>query len=314
VGSEMCIRDRALITHGVVSRTLLTSNASHFYQPFAFKLILMSRTLSVTTLLAIVACASAAAQNTTTVSSEFRWLDPRKDAALFDRVKGAFVDELKPDDPDKVKPVAAQLYKKISRIGIFQSSAVVIIAERETPTYTYGDYFQPFNYNLNTGRKEPFEKGFRRWRFKNFARFEPSKTSDIVFTYLSCTECEATYLLGSFHFDSATGAWNTRKWSEKDEDESIMIGSDTVVGSEEGEYDYQCLYKVADFNGDGFDDIAVRCQAVGEKHKIIEDTTLLYSVQQEKPVIITLTEPPRIAALTAKLCEGTKKSRLCTAR
>jgi hypothetical protein len=272
----------------------------------------MYRTPVAIILLAIAACISAAAQNTTTASSDFRWLDPRKDAVLFDRIKGAFVDELKPDDPEKVKPVEAQLYKKISRIGVFQSSALVLIAERETPKYTYGDYFQPFNYDLNTGRKEPFEKGFRRWRFKRFARFELSKTSDIVFSYLSCTECEATSLLGSFHFDSGIGAWSTRKWSEKDD--AIMIGSDTVVGSEEGEYDYQCLYKIADFNGDGLDDIAVRCQAVGEKDKIIEDTTLLYSVQQGKPVIITLTEPQRIAALTAKLCEGVKKSRLCTAR
>jgi hypothetical protein len=274
----------------------------------------MYRTLSVTTLLAIVACVSAAAQSTTTASSDFRWLDPRKDAALFDRIKDAFVEELKPDDPEKVKPVEPQLYKRISRIGIFKSFALVLIAERETPAYTYGDYFQPFNYNLNTGRKEPFEKGFRRWRFKRFAHFEPSKTPDIVFTYLSCTECEATYLLGSFRFDSATASWGTRKWSEKDEDESIMVGSDTVVGSEEGEYDYQCLYRVADFNGDGFDEVAVRCQAVGEKDKIIEDKTLLYSVQQEKPAIITLAEPQRIAALTAKLCEGAKKSRLCTTR
>ncbi len=272
----------------------------------------MYRTLAATTLLAIVACVPAPAQNTTTASTDFRWLDPRKDAALFDRIKGAFVDELKPDDPEKVKPVVPQLYKRISRIGVFQSFALVLIAERETPTYTYGDYFQPFNYDINTGKKEPFEKGFTRWRFKRFARFEPSKTHDIVFTYLSCTECEATYLLGSLHFDPQRSSWDTRAWSDKDD--AIMIGSDTVVGSEEGEYDYQCLYKVADFNGNGLDDVAVRCQAVGEKGKIIEDTTLLYSVQQGKPVIITITEPQRIAALTAKLCEGTKKSRLCTVR
>lgn len=272
----------------------------------------MYRTLAATTLLAIVACVSAAAQNATTTSSDFRWLDPRKDVALFDRIKGAFVDELKPDDPEKVKPVEAQLYKRISRIGVFQSSALVLIAERDTPNYTYGDYFQPFNYDINTGKKEPFEEGFWRWRFKRFARFEQSKTPDIVFTYVSCTECEATYLLGSLRFDPQQHSWQIRSWSDKED--AIMIGSDTVVGSEEGEYDYQCLHKIADFNGDGLDDVAVRCQAVGEKDKIISDTTVLYSVRAEKPVITTLTEPQRIAALTAKLCEGAKKSRLCTAK
>jgi hypothetical protein len=274
----------------------------------------MYRTLAATILLATVTCISTATQNTRSASSDFRWLDPRKDAVLFDHIKGAFVDELKPDDPEKVKPVEPQLYKRISRIGVFQSSALVLVAERETPTYTYGDYFQPFNYDINTGKKEPFEKGFRRWRFREFAHFSSAKTSDIVFTYLSCTECEATYLLGSFRFDPWRRLWDTRAWGDKEGDDAVMIGSDTVVGSEEGESDYQCLFKVADFNGDGLDDVAVRCQAVGEKNRIVEDTTLLYSIQHDKPMIATLTEPQRIAALTARLCESTKKSRICISR
>jgi hypothetical protein len=270
----------------------------------------MYRTLAATIFMAIASIPVAAAQSTTAASNDFRWLDARKDAVLFDQIKGAFSDELKPDDPEKVKPVEPQLYKKIARIGVVQSSALVLIAERDTPTYTYGDYFRPFNYEINTGKKEPFEKGFRRWRFRQFAHFSSAKTPDIVFTYLSCTECEATYLLGSFRFDPAHRVWDTRTWSDTKED-AIMIGSDTVVGSEEGEYDYQCLFKIADFDGDGLDDIAVRCQAVGKRNRVIEDTTLLFSIQQEKPEIDTLTEPQRIGALTAKLCESTKKSRFC---
>jgi hypothetical protein len=274
----------------------------------------MYRTIGVTILLAATACISAGSQDTIATSNDFRWLDPHKDATLFDRIKSAFADELKPDDPEKVKPVVAQLYKRITRIGLIQSSALVLIAERDTPTYTYGDYFQPFNYEINTGKKEPLEKGFMRWRFRRFAHFSTPETPDIVFTYLSCTECEATYLLGSFRFDTERRVWETRTWSSKEGDDAIMIGSDTVVGSEEGEYDYQCLFKIADFNGDGLDDIAVRCKAIGEKEKVIEDTTLLYSVQHDKPVIATLTEPERIAALTAKLCDGTRKSRICAAK
>src|SRR5258708_40041830 len=96
-------------------------------QPFAFTLILMYRTLAATPLLRIVACISAAAQYTSTASKDFRRLDPRKDAALVDKIKGAFVDELKPDDP-KVKPVEPPLYKfpkRTSGIGVFQSPAPV---------------------------------------------------------------------------------------------------------------------------------------------------------------------------------------------
>jgi hypothetical protein len=59
-----------------------------------------------------------------------------------------------------------------------------------------------------------------------------------------------------------------------------MIGGDTVVGSEEGDYNYDCLFKFADFNGDGFDDLAVRCLAIGEQGKILEDTMTIYTVQQ----------------------------------
>jgi hypothetical protein len=302
------------VVHAVVMTSLLKPNLSNRCCFLAFTLIRMYRNLAATIFLATVTSIPTAGQNTRSASDDFRWLDPRKDAILFDRIKGAFVDELKPDDPEKVKPVEPQLYKRITRIGVYGSSALVLLAERETPAYTYGDYFQPFNYDIDTGKKELFEKGFRRWRFRGFAHFSSTKTSDIVFTYLSCTECEATYLLGSFRFDSQRRQWDTRAWSDKEGDDAVMIGSDTVVGSEEGEYDYQCLFKVADFDGDGLDDIAVRCQAVGEKNRIIEDKTLLYSVQHDKPMIATLTEPQRIAALTARLCEGAKKSKICISR
>src|SRR5260370_1236852 len=274
----------------------------------------MYRTLAATILLVTVTCIPTAAQDTRSVSGDFRWLDPRKDAVLFDQVKGAFVEELKPDDPEKVKPVVAQLYKRIVRIGLTQSSALVLIAERDTPNYTYGDYFQPFNYDTKTGKKEPLEKGFTRWHFRRFAHFSTSDTPDIVFSYLSCTECEATYLLGSFFFDKERRLWDTRTWSNKDGDDAIMIGSDTVLASDVGEYDYQSLSKIADFNGDGLDDVAVRCKAIGEKGKIIEDTTLPYSAQHDKPAIATITEPERIAALTAKLCDAARKSRICAAK
>ncbi len=233
--------------------------------PPAFTLILMYRTLAATTLLAIAACTSAAAQ--ITASEDFRWLDPRKDAALFDQIKGAFVDELKPDDP-KVKLVEPQLYKfhkRISRIGVFQSSALVLIAERDELASTYGDYFQAFNYDINVGKKEPFKKGFRRWRFHKFAHFSSAKTPDIVFTYLPTLEWETQYSLSSFRFDRQRGLWDMRVWSNNQDDDMIDIGSDTVEGSEEGEHDVHCLFKVADFNGDGLDDIAVRCQAVAWK-------------------------------------------------
>jgi len=259
--------------------------------------------------LVIAACRSAAAQNASPVSTTFHWLEAAKDATLFEQIRVAFAEELRPDDLEKVKPVVAELYKRINRIGVFETSALVLIAERETPTSTYGDYFQVFSYDLKSGKKTPSEKGFMKWRFKKLVRFESSKIPDIVFTYLSCTECEADFLLGSFRFDSTDATWKIRSWGEKDD--AILIGSDTVVGSEEGEYNYDCLFKFADFNGDGFDDLAVRCLAIGEQGKILEDTTTIYTVQHGKPQVVAVKEPRQLATVRDKLCTDVKKSRLC---
>jgi len=262
--------------------------------------------------LALAACRSAAARNAPPSSTAFHWLDAVKNAALFERIKAPFADELKPDDPERVQPVVAQLYKKISRIGVFETSALVLIAERETPTSTYGDYFLAFNYDLKSGKKTPLAKGFMVWKFKKLVRLEPSKMPDIVFTYLSCTECEADYLLGSFRFDSTDGVWGIRNWSEKDD--AIMIGSDTVVGSEEGEYNYDCLFKFADFNADGFDDLAVRCVAIGEQGESLEDTTTVYTVQNGQPQATVVKGQKQLATIREKLCANVKKSKLCPAR
>jgi hypothetical protein len=82
---------------------------------------------------------------------------------------------LKPDDPEKVKPVVAREYKWISRVGVFETSALVLIGERETRTSTYRNYFVAFNYDLKSGEKTSltsFNKGFIEWKFKKLIRFD----------------------------------------------------------------------------------------------------------------------------------------------
>ena len=94
---------------------------------------------------------------------------------MLERIKTAFSDELKPDDPEKVKPVVAQEYKWISRVGVFETSALVLIGERETRTSKYHDYFDAFNFNLKSGEKTPltpFNKGFVEWKFMKLVRFD----------------------------------------------------------------------------------------------------------------------------------------------
>jgi hypothetical protein len=104
----------------------------------------MGRTVLIAILM-LAASSSAIGQNVQPSSPAFRWLNSSKDATLFERIKTDFADELKPDDPEKVKPVVAQEYKWISRVGVFDTSALVLIGERETRTSTYGNYFVAFN-------------------------------------------------------------------------------------------------------------------------------------------------------------------------
>ena len=232
-------------------------------------------------IIVLAASSSAIGQKAQPSSQDFHWLSSSKDATQFERIVTAFTDELKPDDPEKVKPVVAQEYKWVSRVGVFKTSALVLIGERETRTSTYGNYFVAFNYDLKSGEKAPltsFNKGFMEWKFKKLIRFDSPGTPDIVFTHSSCTECEADYFLSSFRLDSTDGRWKVRTWGEKSTE--ILIGSDYSGGTAEDSKD-DCLFKFADFNGDRFDDLAVRCVVITTQGKILADTTTIYTIQQD---------------------------------
>jgi hypothetical protein len=273
----------------------------------------MGRTVLIAILL-LATSHSAIGQNALPSSTDFHWLNSSKDATLFERINMAFRDELKPDDPEKVKPVVAQEYKWISRVGVFATSALVLIGERETRTSTYGNYFVAYNYDLKSGEKTtltPFNKGFRNWKFKKLIRFDSLRTPDIVFTYPSCTGCEADYLLSSFRLDSTDAKWKVRTWSEKSTE--ILIGSDYSAGTEE-DSKYDCLFRFADFNGDGFDDLAVRCLAITEQGKILEDTTTIYTIQHGQPQVLTVKDGQQLATIRDQLCVDTKKSKLCPSK
>ncbi|HEY1471991.1 MAG TPA: hypothetical protein VGF61_23325 [Candidatus Acidoferrum sp.] len=273
----------------------------------------MDRTVLIAVLM-LTASPSAIGQKAQPSSEAFHWLNSSKDATQFERITRAFTDELKPDDPEKVKPVVAHEYKWISRVGVFETSALVLIGERETRTSSYGKYFVAFNYDLKSGEKTPltsFNNGFVEWKFKKLIRFDSSGTPDIVFTYSSCTECEADYLLSSFRLDSTESRWKVRTWSEKSTE--ILIGSDYTVGTDE-DSKADCLFRFADFNGDSFDDLAVRCLVITSEGKILEDTTTIYTIQHGQPQVLTVTDRQQLATIRAQLCIDAKKSKLCPSK
>jgi hypothetical protein len=257
----------------------------------------------------VAASRSLSAQNSQSAARDFKWLDPAKDGSLYERIRAVFDEELKPDDPEKVKPVEALLYKKLSRIGVFQSSALVLILERETATSKYGEYLRPFNYDLKTGEKSALGTGFYPlWEFNKLVRFEQSTAPDIAFTYWSCTECEADHFVSSFRFDPADGKWKVRSWTNSD---PILIGDDGKPLPELEVTNHDCLYRFGDFTGDGFEDLAVRCLAIDQADRVVDDTTTLYSVRHGQPQAIAVKNPVQLAMLREKLCANIKKSKLC---
>lgn len=264
--------------------------------------------------LALAVSCSSWAKSPESSKPRFKWLDPTKtDVKLYTQIKAVFGEELKPDDPEKVKPVVAMTYKKISRIGVFQSWALVLILERETPASKYGDYFEPFNYNLRTGKKEGLGKGFYLWKFNKLARFEPSAVPDIVFTYWSCTECEADRLLASFRFDKAVGGWDLRSWG-RGEGDSLIIGDDGEPLSEEDETNHDCLFGFGDFIRNGFANVAVRCLAIDQRNRVVGDTTMIYAVEHGQPQTLAVKDPSQLDAIRKALCTGVKNSKLCPPR
>jgi hypothetical protein len=261
---------------------------------------------------------SAAPQNSGAAKSPFHWLDRKADAAIFGKIQGVFANELKPDDPEAVKPYQAQLYKYIARIGVVGANAIVLIGERGEVSDKTGDYFLAFNLDTESGAKSAVStNGFPVWKFKTLARLESSRVPDIFFTYSSCTECEADYLLASFRFDLTNRAWKVRTWNEKDD--AILIGSDMSVGADDGDSDTGCVYSIADFDGDGFDDVAVRCvdslaAEAGKPPKVTSDTTKLYSVNNGEPKVSEVHDPAQMSSIQRKLCAGSPKSPLCKTR
>ena len=263
-------------------------------------------------------CFPVAAQNSDAAKLSFRWLDRKADAALFGKIQTVFAGELRPDDPEVVKPQQAQLYKYVARIGVIGANAIVLIGERDSVSDKTGDYFLAFNLDTESGAKSAVStNGFRVWKFRTVAHLESSQVPDIFFTCASCRECEADYFLASFRFNPTDRVWKVRSWNEKDDE--ILIGSDTSVGAGEGDYDTNCVYSIADFDGDGVDDVAVRCvdtlaAEAGKPPKVTADTTKLYSVKNGEPNVSEIHDPTQLSLIQRKLCAGSPKSPLCKAK
>jgi hypothetical protein len=251
---------------------------------------------------------------------QFQWLDSTRDSQVWNRVLVALHQELEPDDPQKVPPhYAATQYKYIYKIGVFGTAALVIIGYRETKDSRGYDYFSAYSYDLRDGSKgaivtEPPrppgtypEFGDVLWMFEaiKLANFERSPAPDVVFTYDSCSECEAEHFLASFEYVPGKG-WVARQW---DKAYRLYLEGDPSPGDDVVSADY--LFKIKDWNGDGFDDVAVRRREVTQvsKHRQeANDSTTIYRAESGTLVGRPTKDPKERQQINVELCTGSKLS------
>lgn len=256
-------------------------------------------------------------ENQTANMDQFRWLDRTRDSQIWNRVLVALHQELEPDDPRKVPPhyVAIQ-YKYIYKIGVFRTSALVIIGYRDTKDSPGDDVFNAYSCDLRDGSKraiaaEPpkppsvYPQADGLWLFEviKLARFDRSPAPDVVFTYDDCTGCEAAHFMASFEYEPGKG-WIARQW---DKAYSLYLEGDPEPDDNVASADY--LFKIKDWNGDRFDDVAVRRREVTQVAKPsqkIDDSTTMYEAEKGVLVGRAITDPKKREQINAELCSGSK--------
>jgi hypothetical protein len=244
--------------------------------------------------------------------TQFRWLDSGRDSALWNRVQTAFAQELEPDDPRQVpEHYLPTQYKYVQKVGVVRTAALVILGYKETKESPGYDYFNAYSYDLRDGSKRPISFELPRpanvwprsdvlWMFNviKFAQFEQSAAPDVVFTYDGCTECEADHFLASFKYDSNKG-WTARQW---DNDKSLLLMYDPEPDENALSSDY--LFKIKDWNGDGFDEVAVRRRKVTQdirRKQVVDDSTMLYKAENGTLIGHYVYSNERVA-INAELC------------
>jgi len=256
---------------------------------------------------------SAAAQQ-----PQFRWLNASADAVVLEHVQTAFSSELTPDN-DPQSHTVQMTVKFIERVGLRANAALVVLGEKESKTDPFTIY-RAFSFDLQTKAKSPVRstgaEWFWMWRVEKVTHLTSANDTDIVFQFLSCTECESERLLAVVHYAVNTGTWELRQWSMED-GAGMMIGSDVQYG-DDGFYHYDCLHAIADVTGDGLDDVAIRCresvQPDPEKplKRVKRDETLLYTSRDGKLARVAIDKTSaRATSIQGVLCATNPSSPLC---
>jgi len=284
---------------------------SNLYDQFVDMNIRRTRSIVGALFLCVYAVLSTHAQLTGSV----RWVSERENAALWARLSSDFHDELQPDDPAKVAPVLPYSYKYIYRVAVYQDSALVLVAHLETKDTQYPGYYSAFNYDLKSHARSRIKgvEVISIFKYVRFANLDPEAPTDIVFTWMTCTECEASQVLSAFHYDSVNRQWVLRRWeTHKDiwwtSDSGPIIWSDVSASDT---ISFECLHGFVKSNGDIA--FGIRCRQVSESEgskRSISDITAKYSFKGAESKLETVAGEKKTKLLN-ELCEGSPKNKLC---
>jgi hypothetical protein len=251
---------------------------------------------------------------------KFEWLDAKRQAAIWSEVAAAFHQELIPDPPAADDSHSADAYtrKQISRVAGC-GDAVLVVLEKSTEIKDQQDWnrlFELYSFNLSTKAKSAIEAKwpFWLWEFHQLAHFEDGLAPDITFEAMSCTECEPVILLSSLRLDSNSQKWELRQWPKGDQGIEL---ADAAVGIDGSVEEYATVSGIGDFDGKGFDEVAVwtHYRDVDEKDPnkpLPAVTTLtLFGYRNGLPVEIEVKDPVQMVHIKNRLCEMNSQEAAC---
>jgi hypothetical protein len=260
----------------------------------------------------------AVAQPVSTPACSFTWVEKKTDENTWNKVPEAFRQELLPDSPSRDSAAgSAYSHKKISRMARC-GDAILVIIEKNTAQKQRTKWDRPFelfNFNLATNEKTPVAASwpFWLWTLVKLAHFDISPVPDVAFTSQSCTECEPLTLLSALRFNAATQKWELREWPENKEGIIVNDATIAVAGSRK---EYQTLYGIADFEGKGYDEVALWTHGQESNEDPTKPSTpvttlTLYNFQTGVPLETPVASDEEISRRKAVLCSMNPKNNAC---
>lgn len=280
-------------------------------------------------LLLVFSLPSAHAQKAATKAREqygngFHWITQNSDPLFWKQIQNSFREELKADEPSTGKDeLDIYTQKTIEKVGVLGHAAFVIVNHRPSQQLfrknSWDEYSTAYNFDANSRQHSTIPSAEWMWQWKpmRLAKFGPSQIPDLVFTFFDCTECEANQVLSSLRYDAKTENWEVRFWGDgKDPWWATESGVSVYVNVKDGGdlNSFDCAYGILDLDGNGFDDVAVRCKEVRDEDSgktQIDDTTLLYSLVNGGFRRRRITDASEVVELMAKVCKIDSSSLLC---